>query len=121
LRGGSGSERTHRFDGVPQTLAIPHGFSRPRRALRALLAIGQVAPQYDETGSAEALGEGHQQRRLGIRPRPVCQDQTVPTRAFWAVEESSNGWVAGAIGVMFNAGDQGLSATGYSGISSRLS
>ena len=57
------SKRIHR---VAQPIAVLGGLSESRRAVRALLPVGEVAAKHRESGINERAGHCHKQRRVAI-------------------------------------------------------
>ena len=68
------SKRIHR---IAQPIAVLRGLPERRRAVRALLPVGEVAPKHRESGINEYAGHCHKQRRLAVRACAVREHQRV--------------------------------------------
>jgi hypothetical protein len=68
------------------------------------LPVGQVAAEHGETGCGEGLGEGDQQRGLGVAAGAVGQNQAILIGSFGNVQESSDVGIDGAVGAFEDRG-----------------
>jgi hypothetical protein len=81
------SKRIHR---VAQPIAVLRGLPERRRAVRALLSVGEVAAKHRESGVNEYAGHCHKQRRLAVRSRAVREHQRVTRGRGGTVQETAH-------------------------------
>jgi len=80
----------HCGNGILQSGAVAGGVARAGRAPGARLAIGEIAAQDGESGGGESLGQGDEQRSLGVRAGAVGQDHAVAVGCFRQMQEAAD-------------------------------
>src|SRR5207237_8334731 len=79
-----------RVYGVFETSTVSFPTIQGRRSMRTALAERQRATQNHDSGLAEGLGEGDQQRRLRVRASTVGQHQGVAGGSGRTVKKAPN-------------------------------
>jgi len=93
----SGDHSSLLRDRVFQAGAVAGGVAGTGRAEWPRLPVRQVAAEHGKAGCGEGLGEGDQQRSLGVAAGAVGQHQGVLIGSFGNVKKSANMGIDGAV------------------------
>ena len=93
----SGDHSSQLRDRVFQAGAIAGSVAGTGRAEWPHLPVRQVAAEHGEAGCSEGLGEGDQQRGLGVAAGAVGQHQGILVGSFGNVKKSANVGIDGAV------------------------
>ena len=89
---------------VLQACAVAFAVARSRRAVGAILTVGEIAAQHDEAGLGKSFRQRDQQRRLTVRSRTVGQNKAVAIGRGRAVQKAAHERVHGNVGKNLRAG-----------------
>ena len=76
---------------IAQPFAVFCGVPARRRAVRALLPVGEVAAKHGKSGVNEHAGQCYKQRRLAVRARAVREHQGITARCGGTVQKTAHG------------------------------